>query len=329
MSVSFPLDLSGNNPSNLIRDELHTVTEAHFRDFFFIVPNLSPFFVDNFKMTLTVNSVTTLLIEDVHYSFSLPYITGTRVTGKAMYGAITLHNLDMTGIVSITYQTVGGDQVVDRLHVLTFLSDKIYNPRTTIWDIITNVPNAFPPTPHYQDYDQFFGQNELVAKLHEIKQAILTNSTNMSTELRRVFSTIGVALPESYVKRSGDTMLGHLELVPHPTNENHAVTKQYVDTLVNAIMLNYATNAELIRQVNLLVNKSGDTMTGPLILSSNPVQNFQAATKMYVDDLVASVNNQLFDLSNRTVTRGEFEFQMNDLRSRLDEIMIRLYSKPN
>ena len=37
------------------------------------------------------------------------------------------------------------------------------------------------------------------------------------------------------------------------------------------------------------VNITGDTMTGALVLSSNPTEPLQAATKQYVDQLISSV----------------------------------------
>lgn len=43
----------------------------------------------------------------------------------------------------------------------------------------------------------------------------------------------------------------------------------------------------LIELANGKVNRSGDTMTGPLVLPSDPSANLQAATKQYVDSLVA------------------------------------------
>ena len=96
-TVTYPLDTSGVNPTNLVRNEVHTTTEAHFRDYYFIVPNFAPFFVDNFKLVHLKDGNEYILEEDVDFSFALPYVTGTRVTGKQMYGAITLNNLDLNG----------------------------------------------------------------------------------------------------------------------------------------------------------------------------------------------------------------------------------------
>ncbi|MFP6441737.1 hypothetical protein, partial [Pseudomonas aeruginosa] len=126
----------------------------------FIVPNFAPFFVDNFSATITENNVTRPLVEDVDFSFALEYVTGTRTVGKVLYGAITLHNLSATGIITLNYQTLGGD-IADRLLVLTRLANMAYNPRTTFFDVLIDTPAAFPPVPHYEDYDNFYGQEEV------------------------------------------------------------------------------------------------------------------------------------------------------------------------
>lgn len=233
-TITYPLDMSGNNPENLVKNEIHTVSEAHFRDYYFLVPNFAPFFVDNFSLVLSNNGNDIPLAEDVDYSFALQYVTGTRVTGKVMYGGVTLHNLNLNGILKVTYQTLGGDQTADRLVILSTLADKAYNPRTTIWDILTNVPRAFPPSPHYQDYDQFFGQEELVQMLGQIRDAIVANSSLTSQEIRNFLNLLNIS--SSYVKTTGDTMSGPLTLHNNPIDPFHAATKQYVDNRISEIM---------------------------------------------------------------------------------------------
>lgn len=228
-NITYPLDTSGVAASNLVVDEIHTVAESQFRDYYFIVPNFSPFFIDNFSITYISGSNSRILQEDVDFSFALPYVAGTRTTGKAMYGAITLHNLDMNGVLKITYQTIGGDQIADRLYVLTVLSDKAYNPRTTIWDIITNVPNAFPPVPHYQDFDQFYGQEEVVTALGQIRDALANHAINVSQQLTDILHYIGVNGLSDFLTLTGGTMSGPLYLSGDPTSNLQAATKQYVD----------------------------------------------------------------------------------------------------
>lgn len=244
MPISYATDLSGVNPANLINLELHSVNEGVFRDYFFIVPQFAPFYIDNFQMSLVSGGVTTILTEDVEYSFALPYVTGTRTTGKQMYGAVTLNNLDMNGILKVTYQTVGGPQVADRLVVLSLLADKAYNPRTTIWDVLTNAPAAFPPVPHYQDYDNFVGQEALVLKLAQIRDAILSNSSLTSVKIQEFLDEFNRGESTAYIKKTGDAISGPLRLGSAPTDPQDAVSKAYVDNALaaqNLVLQSFST----------------------------------------------------------------------------------------
>ena len=329
-TVTYPLDMSGNNPANLIEGELHTVSESHFKDYFFIVPEFAPFYVDNFSLSISVNGNITPLQEDVDYSFALQYVTGTRISGKAMYGAITLHNLNLNGILLMNYQTIGGDQIADRLLVLTTLADKAYNPRTTIWDILTNVPNSLPPSPHYQDYDQFLGQEELVTKLGEIRDAILTNSSLTQQEIQSFFQLLNSGTLTSYVSKSGDTMNGPLTLAGNPLDPLHAATKQYVDGILEnnsqmtQLLSSYAQTSYVNQQLNLKVNKSGDTMIGPLTLNQAPVQPSHAATKQYVDGVnqntqlqIDQLQAQITNISLDPVTKAYVDDKFNEIMAML------------
>lgn len=326
MTVTFPLDLSGIAPTNLIDLELHSVNEAQFRDYYFIVPQLAPFYVDNFQLSLVNGQDTVQLTEDVDYSFVLPYVTGTRHTGKQMYGAVTLHNPTMNGILRLKYQTVGGDQVADRLTVLSTLADKAYNPRTTIWDILTNVPNAFPPVPHYQDYDDFKGQEAVVQKLAEVRDAILANSSLTSEKIQIFLDEFNQGQSDVYVRKSGDVITGPLELALQPTSSLHAANKQYVDentvtsNALNFLLGQYATLTVLQAGLETKLNLTGGIMQGPLKLVSDPVVAEDAARKEYVDNLIhnqqlliVALQQTVATLQNGDATKAYVDERVNEI----------------
>lgn len=107
-----------------------------------------------------------------------------------------------------------------------------------------------------------------------IKQEI-ANLTNGTTEM-------------PYVKKSGDTMTGALDMQNHkvtnvaaPTETADAANKGYVDTAISG--LTDGTTAMPY------VKKAGDTMTGALNLPA-PTENANAANKKYVDDADAVLN---------------------------------------
>ena len=328
--TQFILDLTGVAPSNLVKNELQTVSSAQYNDHHIIVPNFAPFYVDNFKLKLRLNGEERLLVEDVDYSFTLSYVTGTRTTGKNMYGAISIHNLDINGILELEYQTIGGDQVCDRLYVLTYLADKAYNPRTTIWDIITNVPNALPPAPHYQNYDTFYGQEAVVTKLGEIRDAISSNSSLTSDQIRTFLEQLKSISLTNFVLRSGSTMEGPLFLKGDPVEDKEAATKHYVDatTVSNnelaTTLSNYPTNSDMNTQLNNKLNLSGGTMTGPIVLNAPPTQDMQAANKAYIDNRIQLLESELNDLRSQLGSIGGSYITRTEVEDMISEVMIRI-----
>jgi hypothetical protein len=82
----------------------------------------------------------------------------------------------------------------------------------------------------------------------------------------------------NFVHITGDTITGFLTLHANPTNNLHAATKQYVDSVKT-----YADSA--------FIPFTGGVMTGTLILSAHPTSgspDLQAATKKYVLDQLTS-----------------------------------------
>lgn len=103
----------------------------------------------------------------------------------------------------------------------------------------------------------------------------IANLTNGTTEM-------------PYVKKSGDTMSGALNMQNHkvtnvaaPTETADAANKGYVDTAISGLT-DGATAMPYVK-------KAGDTMTGALNLPA-PTENANAANKKYVDDADAVLN---------------------------------------
>lgn len=126
-------------------------------------------------------------------------------------------------------------------------------------------------------------------------EAKITNLTDGTTEL-------------PYVKKSGDTMTGPLNL-PAPTENANAANKKYVDdadTVLNAAIQAETKNREtaitgVLQQIKELetglegdlsgyLPLTGGTMTGALNVQT-PTEDSNAATKKYVDDAVQNAKD--------------------------------------
>lgn len=89
---------------------------------------------------------------------------------------------------------------------------------------------------------------------------------------------------DAFVAKSGSTMTGPLTLSGAPTESLHASTKSYTDTTAQE-----AEDAAVAAAAAESVSKSGDTMTGALVLPAvSPATDNEAARKKYVDDTAAA-----------------------------------------
>ena len=98
---------------------------------------------------------------------------------------------------------------------------------------------------------------------------------------------IAINASDGKVEVAGDTMTGFLSLSANPTANMHATPKQYVDAADSALS---GTVNTVVASLNNKVSKTGDTMTGPLILYGNPANNLEPATKQYVDAVATGIN---------------------------------------
>lgn len=315
----YPLDLTGVSPANLIKNEMHSIDSAKYRDYYFIVPNCSPFYIDNFKMSVTIDGVTRELIEEVDFSFALEYVAGVRSTGKVIYGGIVLHDITQDGYITFNqYQTVGGEEVIDRNYVISFLADTLYNPVTTIWDNVINKPDTFPPTPHYEDYDSFYGQEEVVDGLGGIRDAILAIGDRISAEIYNALINKPNTIDFDYLKLSGGRLSGPLVLASEPNSINEATTKKYVDDLVKDSINKVLSNPSFIDLLNNKLSISGGTMTGQIVLASDPTADMHPVTKQYLSTVIRSQETKMLDFATKAFVESKFD----ELKNLLEDVLV-------
>lgn len=185
MPANYPLDLTGLSPGNKILDEVHVLTEVNAATYRIVIPVCAPFYLDNFVLKhVDGTGVETVLQPDMDYYFCLPYMGASRSVGKMIYGAVTINTQLLDGLLKVTYQTLGGEWVADPEYVRTRIAEMVYNPRTTVWDVVTNKPNQFPPGQHQQDFDTVYGQRELVEAVNALA-AQIANGTNPNVPIIR------------------------------------------------------------------------------------------------------------------------------------------------
>jgi hypothetical protein len=156
------------------------MTELNYRDYFFVIPENSPFFVKGLVVRLITQTETRKLTENVDYYLVLPYEAATRAIGIPVYGGIALNDKIVNGTISIDYQTIGGEWVSARTSAISVLFEMAYNPRTTYWDTVTNKQATFPPINHSLDIDDTYGTSELIESINRLAEIIQKNQGSVS-----------------------------------------------------------------------------------------------------------------------------------------------------
>lgn len=225
-NIAYPFDPSGLSPVNLIPDEIHVLTEINDTTYRIIVPEFAPFYLDNFKLVHRDSTgVESELTVDVDYYFCLPYIGASRSIGKMVYGGVSINKILLNGTLKLTYQTLGGDWNADSGYVLERLAEYVYNPRTTIWDIVTNKQEIFPPINHDQNLDYIYGHQDLIGSINSIADKI----TEVAGQPHFVQHLINLTNPHQVTKEQvGLSEVSNLALA----SNNEVIAREPVDKYV-------------------------------------------------------------------------------------------------
>lgn len=173
-TANYPFDPTGLAATNLVEGELHTLTEVNSAPYRILIPTFAPFYLHNLLLEhVGQTAVVTPLNEGVDYHVALPYMAASREVGKALYGGLAFISDLPQGTIRLKYQTLGGDWCADRNYVYERLLETVWNQRVTWWDMVTNVQATFPPIDHQHSATDLAGHVDILAKLEEIRLALL------------------------------------------------------------------------------------------------------------------------------------------------------------
>lgn len=288
MALTSPVivDLKTLNSSNELE-----LNMSHYRDFSVLVIPDRPIYID--KITVEVLSPTgyTTLQENTDYLPILPFRAAIRSEGKAIYGALLMHEGYSNVTLRLTYIPIEEDYSVSSSTVYTYVehrTDRIYEMS---YDEIIEGTIDYPLRDSYQDYTSYLEKDALENELHLIAQAIsldngtLTKLTNYINNTPIIAGQANTQI-NSKVLKTGSIMQGPIEVQSTPSDSNDAVTYGYLNTIQTQKQNDIANVAS---NINDLVNRNGDTLQGPLRLARDPVENNELATKNYVLSKVSTI----------------------------------------
>lgn len=183
MAATYPFDPSGTSAANRIVNEQHVITSQNFRDYHYVIPKFAPFFERDFTIRLQYpNGTIRTLTLGVDYYFSNQFLDASRACAKPIYGSISFLDTDTAGILSISYNTVGGMWNVSPEEISRILAEEMRNPRITTWEQVTYLPERFPVINHPWDLVDMVGASSVVTAIDGVRDAIAEASGGGLTE---------------------------------------------------------------------------------------------------------------------------------------------------
>lgn len=166
----YDFDPNKSNTNNLIVGELHTISPPADTDFYFMIPYAAPYFVDSLQVFNHANG--NQYVEGVDYIVGHYFLEAMRSIGRPIAGSIRLLNRSISGVVRLTYHTLGDQWGFNETAILEELSNRSLNPIVRSWGMISNLPATFPPLPHDQRVDDLVGTQHLLAAIEAVAAAV-------------------------------------------------------------------------------------------------------------------------------------------------------------
>lgn len=175
----YAFDPTGQLVDNLITNEEHVLTGKNSQDFQLVIPRYAPYFFDSLEVAFrNPDGTERTLTRGKDWVYSHYFWQATHSLALPVYGGICFTNRNLTGIVIIKYQTLGGDWTIDTKQIEEILADRIHNPPVTTWEQVVNLPMAFPPIRHDFNVIDIYGPGHVIDALTGIERAIRDKPLN-------------------------------------------------------------------------------------------------------------------------------------------------------
>ena len=166
-NIQFELDLTGNNPNNLVTNESHILDSSY--PIRILLPNNGAFYSNS---VILKDNVSQAILNVSQYQITELFQNLTIETGLEICGVILIIDSSVSSNVSITYQAVGGYLQTNLNTLLQNYLALNSSDRNVDWDWIINKPYQFTPALHNQLLNTIYGFDPIINVLGRIRNAI-------------------------------------------------------------------------------------------------------------------------------------------------------------
>lgn len=164
--ITYPYDPTGKASTNLVTDLPHTLTPVQGKGHTLIVPRLTPFYQEGFKLIHAQSGK--VLRPNVDYIFTHYILDMSHSLGNHLFGSVTVTNPQYMGGVVPSYQTIGGEFPLNETELANAAIWLLEADGAYSWNKLNDVPSEFPVDDHELPMELTKGYDDLVEAVQKI-----------------------------------------------------------------------------------------------------------------------------------------------------------------
>lgn len=224
-----PLDLTGQNPENLVRETHALVNHEGISARFFQLDH-GGFYT---RSLVVYDGEGNQLTKNRDYIATFYYKIPSDYTGLDITGVVGITNVDVIGPVVVTANMVGGDYAINLDAVDTVVGYYQDNPTASVdWKGITGEPTPYPPGGLQDDRWALEGFESFNKNLEFLIRAVLYGDQEAYTDLR-LYAHAKMEEFQDELSGLSDLITEHIDDQDNP----HGLTKTQIGL---ALVMNYA-----------------------------------------------------------------------------------------
>lgn len=301
-SGRYEYDPKGNNPNNLVVDEMHEVEDRQKK---VLIPLYAYFYTDSVVIKDLDND---RILQSNEYFFDDNSQIIFENTNLPAAGAIIITSPTAGLRFAIKYQVVGGAASgKHKVDILAKYKEINLDDRKVDWANIVNKQSSYPPQGHKHPLWQTYAYGQLIHMLEQLKNARLIGDSAMLGLLFEKFHALSDEL-RAYTRKNINDLNETIEQLKN-TDLSNLVTRTIHDKAVNE--LNSATTAlgEAVREMQIaLSGKASNTDVTRLLQGTHDdlnagFTNAIGETTKALKELVATTSSN--DKSTLTTEYGK------------------------
>lgn len=240
-SGRYEYDPRGNNPNNLVVDEIHEVENRQKK---VIVPMYAYFYTDSVVIKDLDND---RILESNEYFFDDHSQVIFENTNLPAAGAIIITSPTSGVRFSIKYQVVGGAASgKHKVDILAKFKEINLDDRKVDWSNIINKQSTYPPQGHKHPMWQTYAYGQLIHMLEQLKNARLIGDSAMLGLLFEKFNALSDEL-RSYTRKNISELNDTINTLKN-TDLSNLITRTAHDKAVTELNRTITTLGEAVRE---------------------------------------------------------------------------------